>query len=148
MPHLITARMFLEDRTGGLGESRLPVGSLVLNEGFDKPYWSWADNQQAEIPSSTETFALDGIIKILKDFTEFDPGDDYHGARKAAKALTHRSELDLVKYEEVVMKALEGAPRHLDLTVMVYEDSNLRKQLSIFSRAPFRVRLFQESSSQ
>lgn len=146
MSHLITARMFLEDETGGLGESRLSIGAIVLNEGFDRPYWSWTNNRHAEIPTSTKTFALDGLIKIFKDFTEFDPGKQYQSARKAAEALPHRKELDLVNYEEAVMKALERAPRHLDLTVMVYSDSSLCQQLNIFSRAPFTVRLFQEST--
>lgn len=146
MPHEITARMFLEDETGGLGASRLPIGAIVLNEGFDKPYWSWTNNRRAEIPSSSKTFALDGLIKILTDFTDFDPGEEYQSSRNAAKALAHRSELDLKAYEQVVMKALKRAPDHLHVSVMVYNDSTLKGQLGDFSLVPLRVRLFQESN--
>lgn len=144
MPHEITARMFLEDETGGLGAARNPIGAIVLNEGFDKPYWSWMNNRHAEIPSSTETFALDGLIKIFKDFTDFDPGEEYLSIRKATKSLTHWSEPDLVAYEEVVVKALAGTPDHLNLAVMVYNDSTLKEQLDAFSLAPIRVKVFLE----
>lgn len=145
MPHEITARLFLEDETGGLGASRHPIGAIVLNEGFDKPYWSWTNNRHAEIPSSTKTFALDGLIKIFTDFTDFDPGEEYQSCRKAARALGHRSELDIEAYKTVVMKALERAPGHLHVSVMVYKDSTLKESLGAFSLAPIRVRLFQES---
>ena len=147
MPNFITARMFLEDQSAPFGEKRNLVGAVVLNEGFDGAYWSWTNDKHAEKPSQVETFALDGLVKIFKDFTEFDPGPEYEEARKAAKALRDSSDLDLAAYKEVVMGALNNAPDHLYVSVMVYSDSTLRNQLDIFSRARFPVRLFREVAS-
>lgn len=147
MPNFVTARIFLEDTTKGLGESRVTLGSLDLEEGFDSPYWSnKASNISATVPTSVRTMLLDGLVKLFTEFTEFELSEGFLELRKS---LTHTPSLEggqLEDYATAVKRELAGTNSILEISLMVFPRSTVLRQLDHLKVAPQVSQVFLASS--
>ena len=147
MPNFVTARIFLEDTSKGLGESRETLGSLNLEEGFDAPYWSNKASQiAATVPASVATMLLDGVVKLFSDFTELELSEAFLGLRESLMNAPSLEEGQLEVYVNAVKQELARTNSSLEISLMVYPRSTVLRQLDQLSVPPQASTVFLASS--
>lgn len=147
MPNFVTARIFLEDSSKGLGESRETLGSLNLEEGFDSPYWSnKASHISAAVPTSVPTMLLDGLVKLFTEFTEFALSEGFVVLRESLMAAQTLDDDELEAYASAVKQELSGTNSNLEISLMVYPGSTVLTQLDHLRVAPQASQVFLANS--
>ena len=142
MPNLVTARLFLEDSTKGLGESRETVGSLLLNEGFDRPFWAAEATRTAKvIPNSPETILVDGLVLLFEEFAGHIPSGELLELRSsAAKRLDEAGFIEL--YRAAALDFLASITNQLEVSLVAYPTSSVLRQLDDLHAIEQTVNLF------
>lgn len=142
MPNLVTARLFLEDSTKGLGESRETVGSLFLNEGFDRPFWvAEATRTTKVIPNSPETILVDGLVLLFEEFASHIPSGELLELRSSAdKRLDEAGFIEL--YRAAALDFLASITNQLEVSLVAYPTSSVLRQLDDLDAIEQTVNLF------
>ena len=142
MPNLVTARLFLEDATKGLGESRETISSLLLNEGFDRPFWAAEATRATKVfPNSSETILVDGLVLLFEEFARHNPSGELQELRSSAdKRLDEPVFIEL--YRAAALDFLASANNQLEVSLVAYPTSSVLRQLDDLDAIEQTVNLF------